>query len=84
MNKEITGDLPGGLAQPALRALKGAGITTLEELSKFSEAEIKYLHGIGPNALTNLKSALSHRGLSFADSNHQKERLNVEKQKKEV
>jgi len=59
-------DLPAGLAQPAQRALAGAGIERLEQLATFSEAEIKRLHGIGPNALKKLKSALTARGLSFA------------------
>lgn len=61
-------DLPAGLAQPALRALSGAGIHRLEHLTKFSEAEIKQLHGIGSNALAKLRSALNANGLSFADS----------------
>ena len=57
-------DLPK-LAQPAQRALAGAGIQKLQQLTKFSEAEIKQLHGIGPNALKQLRSALKAKGLSF-------------------
>jgi hypothetical protein len=60
------GDLPAGLAQPAQRALAGAGIQNLKQLSRFSEAEVKQLHGIGPNALDQLRSALAAKGLSFA------------------
>jgi hypothetical protein len=60
-------DLPVKLSQPAQRALAGAGIQRLEQLSGFSEAEIKQLHGIGPNALTQLRSALAEKDLSFAD-----------------
>ena len=60
-------DLPFELAQPARRALAGAGIQRLEQLTKFSEAEVKQLHGIGPNALAQLRRALSARGLSFVD-----------------
>ncbi len=44
-------NLPKELAAPARRALAGAGYTRLEQLTKVSEAEIKKLHGIGPNAL---------------------------------
>jgi hypothetical protein len=55
------------LASPAQRALAGADIQSLELLTKFSEAEIKRLHGIGPNALKQLHSALTAKGLSFAD-----------------
>ena len=58
-------DLPK-LAAPARRALASAGIHRLDQLSQFSEAEIKQLHGIGPNALDQLRSALAARGLSFA------------------
>ena len=59
-------DLPVGLAQPALRALLGAGIFRLEQLTTLSEAEVKQLHGIGPNALDQLRRALEVQGLSFA------------------
>ncbi len=54
------------LGQPAHRALAAAGIQSLEQLTRFSEAEIKQLHGIGPNALAKLRQALAARGLSFA------------------
>lgn len=59
-------DLPG-LAQPAQRALASAGIRKLEQLTRFSEAEIKELHGIGPNALVAIRRALADQGLSFAE-----------------
>jgi len=62
------GDFPAGLSQPALRALTGAGITQLEQLTRFSEKEIKELHGIGPNAVSLLSKALADRGLAFAAS----------------
>ncbi len=58
-------DLPQ-LAQPAQRALAAAGIQHLQQLTKFSEAEIKQLHGIGPNALVQLRQALADKRLSFA------------------
>jgi len=58
-------DLPK-LAAPAQRALAGAGIANLKQLSKFTEAEIKALHGIGPNALTQLRAALAAKGLAYA------------------
>ena len=54
------------LAAPAQRALASAGISRLEQLTKFSEKEIKQLHGIGPNALEQLRRALKTKGLSFA------------------
>ena len=59
-------DLPSGLAAPAQRALAGAGYTSLKQLSKVTEAEVKQCHGIGPNAIKQLRRALSAKGLSFA------------------
>lgn len=58
-------DLPK-LANPARRALAAAGIQRLEQLTKFSEAQIKQWHGIGPNALAKLRQALAAKGMSFA------------------
>ena len=58
-------DLPK-LASPAQRALANVGIKNLAQLAKLSEAEIKDLHGIGPNALITLRAALKAKGLSFA------------------
>jgi hypothetical protein len=66
-------DLPIELAAPARRALVGAGYLRLEQLSKVSETEIKQLHGIGPNALKQLRHALDAKGLSFADGKSRKE-----------
>jgi len=53
------------LGAPARRALENKGITTLQQLSKFSEAEILKLHGMGPSTMPKLRSALETRGLSF-------------------
>lgn len=55
------------LAAPARRALSGAGYTRLEQLARVSEAELKKLHGMGPNAIEQLRRALAERGLSFAE-----------------
>lgn len=64
MNTSLN-NLPAGLAQPAQRALAGAGIESLEQLARFSEWEIRSLHGIGPNALEKLRKALVEKGLAF-------------------
>lgn len=61
------GDLPKSIGNPATRALTGAGITRLEQLTQKSEAEILNLHGVGPRAIRILREALAERGLSFAD-----------------
>lgn len=63
--KKQESDLPK-LAAPAQRALDGAGIKNLKQLTKFTEAKIKQLHGMGPNALGKLRQALADKGLSFA------------------
>jgi len=59
-------NLPIELAAPARRALDAAGIYRLEQLTKVREAEIAQLHGIGPNALKQLRRALAANGLSFS------------------
>jgi len=59
-------DLPEGLAQPALRALAGAGFFQLDQLAHATEEELKQLHGVGPRALELLRRALHEKGLSFA------------------
>lgn len=58
--------MPPRLAKPAVRALHNAGYKRLEQLTKVSEPELARLHGIGPNALIQLREALQVRGLSFA------------------
>jgi len=57
-------DLPK-LASPAQRALAGAGITRLDQLTKITERELLQLHGIGPNAIKTLRLALQEKGLTF-------------------
>lgn len=57
--------LPAGIGAPAQRALAAACIRNLEELALFSEAEIRSLHGIGPNAMGKLRLALAEKGLTF-------------------
>jgi DNA repair protein RadC len=59
-------DLPK-LASPAQRALAGAGINRLIQLTKVSASELSKLHGMGPNAIEKLRQALEAKGLSFAD-----------------
>lgn len=40
-------DLPAGLSQPARRALQHAGLTTLNEVSRWTATDLTQLHGIG-------------------------------------
>ena len=53
------------LAKPAQRALHNAGLFSLEHLSTITEKELGQLHGIGPNALKEIKETLVANGLSF-------------------
>jgi hypothetical protein len=50
---------------PARRALESAGIRSLKQLAKKSEAEILALHGMGPSTLPKLRAALKAAGLAF-------------------
>jgi len=56
---------PPGVARPAHRALGSKNIGSLDELSRYSEAEIAALHGMGPKALAALRAALAERGSGF-------------------
>jgi hypothetical protein len=57
---------PKGVAKPAIRALASAGVTDVEQLTRFTEAQLLELHGMGPTALAALKKELHARGLSLA------------------
>ncbi len=64
LNQPVS-DLPK-LAAPARRALAAAGYLRLEQLSHVRESDLKKLHGIGPNAIEQLRNALAAKGRSFA------------------
>ena len=51
---------------PAQRALDGIGVAALEDLTRFTEADLLALHGMGPKAVRILRDALAGHGLSFA------------------
>lgn len=53
------------LGAPARRALEREGITTVTELSKYTESEILDLHGLGPSSIPSLQRALKESGLDF-------------------
>ena len=65
MNNKLENNFGAKLSQPALRALAGAKIKNLEQLSKHTEKEIKDLHGMGPTGIVALKAALKAKRLSF-------------------
>jgi predicted RecB family nuclease len=53
------------LSAPARRALENKGITTLQALSEYTEAEILHLHGMGPASLPKLRACLQENGFAF-------------------
>jgi DNA-directed RNA polymerase alpha subunit len=59
-------DFPKELASPARRALAAAGYTQLTQLAQVSEEHLLNLHGIGPNAIRQLRRALAEKGLSLS------------------
>ena len=56
---------PPGIGGPALRALAGAGVRSVAELTHWTEADLAKLHGMGPKALGILRDALAARGHHF-------------------
>ena len=54
------------LVTPAQRAIQTTGVTTLEQLAKYSEEEIMALDGIGKNAMVIIKETMRAQGLTFA------------------
>jgi hypothetical protein len=58
------GDIPK-IGAPATRALASVGVTRLDQLVDYSQAELLALHGFGPRALRILNEALSAAGLSL-------------------
>jgi predicted RecB family nuclease len=52
---------------PARRAFENAGIQSLEEVSKFSEKEIRQLHGLGNSTLAKLHQLLEEKKWRFRD-----------------
>ena len=66
-DKALESNLPEKLGAPARRALIGAGYYRLEQLAEVGEEELAKLHGVGPKALRQLRTALAEHNLSFAE-----------------
>ena len=54
------------IGAPAVRALHGAGIRTLDGLAGRRRAEVGALHGMGPKGLRLLDDALDIAGLAWS------------------
>lgn len=55
------------LGQPALRALRAAGVTRLEQLPEWRAQDLLALHGMGSTGIRMLREALAAEGLEFRD-----------------
>lgn len=53
------------LVAPARRALENNGITTVEQLSNYTEKEILSFHGLGKSTIPKLQKILSEHNLTF-------------------
>jgi hypothetical protein len=60
----VTNDFPK-VSAPALRALYNENITSLKQLTTFTESDLLKLHGLGPSTIPILRNALKEKGLSF-------------------
>lgn len=56
------------ISKPALRALDSINVKTLEDVTKYSEAELLALHGFGPKAIRILKEVMEEQGLKFKEA----------------
>jgi hypothetical protein len=57
-------ELPS-ISAPAVRALGGAGFTSLRQLAGIPRQDLAQLHGMGPKALDIIDAALGEYGLSL-------------------
>ncbi|MGI8646540.1 MAG: hypothetical protein ACR2JD_09515 [Nocardioides sp.] len=63
-----TGTPLPSIGAPATRALRAAGLTSLESLTAVTEAHVAGLHGVGPIAIDRLRAVLAEASLAFAHS----------------
>lgn len=59
---------PKGVGGPVLRALANAGIRSMAELAKWSEADVAALHGVGPKGMRLLGEELRGVGKQWKAS----------------
>lgn len=53
------------ISKPAQRALDSINVKTLEDVARYSEAELLELHGFGPKGIRILREAMDEHGLKF-------------------
>jgi hypothetical protein len=67
---KVTKELPNDnflslLSAPARRALENNGITTLEQLSKYSKKKVLKFHGMGKSSIPKLEKFLAEEKMAF-------------------
>jgi DNA-directed RNA polymerase alpha subunit len=60
-------DLPEGLSNDALRSLRRAGYTRLDQLTAVRASELGRMRGMGSKAIGQIRVALAARGQGLAD-----------------
>ncbi len=60
----VTPGLPV-IGAPATRAFQAAGISTLDDVTKWTEQDLLALHGVGPRAVRTLRAAMEPLSLDF-------------------
>lgn len=58
--------LPKGIGKPATRALATVGVTSLDQVTRFTQSQLLALHGMGPKAIGIIKDALRAQSKSLA------------------
>ena len=59
---------PPGMPGPALRALDVASVRSMDELARWTEADLAALHGMGPKGVCVLREGLTASGQRFRPS----------------
>ncbi|WP_437731707.1 DNA-binding protein [Sorangium sp. So ce1335] len=57
---------PKGIGKPAQRALASVGVSRLDQVTRFTEAQLMALHGMGPKAIGLIKAVLQADGKTLA------------------
>ncbi len=65
MPKKILSNTLPKIGAPATRSLANLGVTKLSQVTRFFEADLLKIHGVGPKAVNILKAALKQSGRSF-------------------
>ena len=66
-NRKSENHFTFSLSAPARRAIENKGISTLEQLSGFTEKELLSLHGIGKTTIPKLREILKKKHMKFKD-----------------